>query len=120
MNARTSASSVFNCKYSFWENLVKNQNCQLKLKFGIKTNSNIYDSMVVVTFYVLNRKHPFWKNVVQENQNYQFKLKFGTYTNSIMQFIHNSIMNSMVVFSFSVFNRKYPFWADLVQKIKIV
>ena len=95
-------------------------NIKIQAKFGIKTNSNIYDSMVVVTFYVLDRKHPFWENLVQKNKNYQFKLKSGTYTYSIMQFIHNSIMNSMVVFTFSVFNRKPPFWVDLVQKIKIV
>ena len=76
--------------------------------------------MVVVTFYVLDRNHPFWENLVQKNQNYQFKLKSSTYTYWIMQFIHNLIMNSVVVFTFSVFNRKPPFWVDLVLKIKIV
>ena len=40
--------SVFERKYPFWANLVKkNKNCQSKLKFGIKTNSNMQNSMVL-------------------------------------------------------------------------
>ena len=37
----------------------KNQNCHFKLKFGIQTNSNMQDSVVLFTFSVLDRKHPF-------------------------------------------------------------
>ena len=37
----------------------KNENCQFKLKFGTKTNSNMQNSMVVFTFSVLYWKHPF-------------------------------------------------------------
>ena len=70
------------------------------------------NSMVVVTFYVLDWKHPFRTNLVQENRNCQFELKFVTLTYSNMQ-------NSTMVFTFSVLDRKHPFWANLVKKIKI-
>ena len=43
----------------------KNQNCQFNLKFGTWTNSNMENSMVVFTFSVLDWKHPFWVNSVQ-------------------------------------------------------
>ena len=69
------------------------------------------NSMVVVTFYVLDWKHPFRTNLVQKNRNCQFKLKFVTLTYSNMQ-------NSTMVFTFSVLDRKHPFWANLVKKIK--
>ena len=44
----------------------KDQNRQFKLKFGNKTISNVQNSMVVFTFSVLDRKHPFLANVVQK------------------------------------------------------
>ena len=40
--------SVFERKYPFWANLVKkNKNCLSKMKFGIKTNSNMQNSMAL-------------------------------------------------------------------------
>ena len=82
----------------------KNQNCWFKLKFGtfasfkakvpslgnfgskktesselaeiFKTNWSIKNSMVVVTFCILNKKHPFLVNFVLKIK-YQFKLKFS-------------------------------------------
>ena len=68
--------------------------------------------MALITFSVLDRKPPFWANLVKKNHNCQFKLKFGTYTNLNMQ-------NSVVVFTFSFSERKHHFWVNLVQKIKI-
>ena len=42
---------VFDWKYPFKTNFVpKNQNYQLKLKFGNETNSNMQNSMEVFTF----------------------------------------------------------------------
>ena len=39
--------SFLNWKHSFWKNLVqKLKNCQIKLKFGTKTNSKIANLMV--------------------------------------------------------------------------
>ena len=52
------------------------------------------NSMGLFTFSVLDRKHPYWANLMQ---------KIGTNINSDMQ-------NSMVVFTFAVLDRKYPFW----------
>ena len=60
---------VFDWKFSFWANLVKrNQSCQFKLKFGNQSNLNMQNSMVVLvfTFSVLDRKHPFCANLVQK------------------------------------------------------
>ena len=38
----------------------KNQNCQFRLKFGTKTNSNIQNSMLMISFSVLDQKYTFW------------------------------------------------------------
>ena len=54
----------------------KNQNCWFKLKVGTYTNSEMKSSMVLYTFAVLDRKHPFWANLVQK-ENCQFSLKLG-------------------------------------------
>ena len=37
----------------------KNQNCQLTLKFGMQTNSDMQKSIVISTFYVLDGKQHF-------------------------------------------------------------
>ena len=42
----------------------KNQNCQSKLKFGSKTNSDIQNSMIIFTFSVFDHKYPSWANFV--------------------------------------------------------
>ena len=44
----------------------KSQNCQFKLKFGTKTNLNIWNSMMMFTFSVLDQKYLFWANLVQQ------------------------------------------------------
>ena len=44
----------------------KSQNRQFKLKFGTETNLNMPSPLVVFTFSVLQRKHPFWDNLVQK------------------------------------------------------
>ena len=90
----------------------KNQNYQLKLKFGTCTNSDIQNSMVIFTFSVFDRESTFFGKFGPKNQNYQSKLKFGTYSNSNMQ-------NSMAMFTFFVFGRKYPVWANLIQIVNI-
>ena len=52
--------SILNWKHCFWSNLVeKIKNCQFKLKFGTKINSNMLNLMVVFTLSILNQKHPF-------------------------------------------------------------
>ena len=44
----------------------QNQNCQFKLKFATSTYSNMKNAMVLFTFSVLDRKHPFWANLVHK------------------------------------------------------
>ena len=59
--------SIFDRKYPSWANLFKkNQNCEFKLKFGSKINSNMQNSMVVFTFSILDGKNFFWANLVQK------------------------------------------------------
>ena len=39
------------------------------------------NSMVLLTFFILDRKNPIWPNLIQKKkkeENSQFKLKFGT------------------------------------------
>ena len=44
----------------------KNQNYQLKLKFGTYTNSNLQSSMVISTSSAFDWKYHFWANLVQK------------------------------------------------------
>ena len=44
----------------------KNQNRQFMLKFGTSTNSNMQNVMALFNFFVLDRKHPFWTNLIQK------------------------------------------------------
>ena len=59
------------------------------------------NAMVMFTFSILDRKHPFWAN-------------------SIPKFKVISLKRKMVVYTFAVLDWKHPFWVNLVQKIKIV
>ena len=45
---------------------LKNKNCEFKPKHGIWINSNMQNSVVVFSFSVLDRKNPFWANLVQK------------------------------------------------------
>ena len=44
----------------------KIQNSQFKLKPSTETNSNMQNSMVVFTFFDLDRKYPFRANLIQK------------------------------------------------------
>ena len=46
----------------------ENQNCQFKLKFGTKTNSNMQNSKTMFTFSVFNHKYPSWANLIQKSK----------------------------------------------------
>ena len=43
----------------------KYQNCQFKVKLGTKTNSNMQNLVMLFTFFVFDRKCPFWVNLVK-------------------------------------------------------
>ena len=91
----------------------KTQNYQFRLKLDTQTNSNMQNSMVMFTSFVLYQKNPFLGKSCPENQNCQFRLKIGTRTNS-------NIRNSMMMFTFSVFDHKHHSCANLVQIFMIV
>ena len=103
--------SVLERKFPFWENLVKkNQDCQLKLKFGTLTDSNIQNSMVILAFTVFNWNYPSWANLAQ-------KIKIVNLSwNVVPSLINSNMQNSMVVLILFVLNWNYPFWTNLVQK----
>ena len=44
----------------------KNRNCQFKLTFGTKTNSNMQNSIVIFTVFVSDWNYSFWANLVQK------------------------------------------------------
>ena len=53
--------------FMFWANLVKKkQNCEFKLKFGAKTNSNLQNSIAVFNFSVLDFEYPFGGTLFQK------------------------------------------------------
>ena len=56
--------SVFDQKYGKFGR--KNRNCRFMLKFGIHSNWNMHNSIVMFTFLVLDREYSFWTNWVQE------------------------------------------------------
>ena len=43
----------------------KNQNCQFDQKFGIWTNGNMQNLIVMFTFPDFHQKYSFWLNLVQ-------------------------------------------------------
>ena len=55
----------------------KNQNYQLKLKFGTYTNLNMQNLMAMFTFFVFGRKYLF-RTIGPKNQNCQLKVKLYT------------------------------------------
>ena len=90
----------------------KSQNCQFKLKFGTCTNSNLQNSMVIVTFS-LWPEIPYLGKFGPENQNCQFKLNLAP---KLIRIYRIQWCSRFLFF----FNHKYTSWANLVQKSKIV
>ena len=74
----------------------KNPNCQFKVKFCTKSNSNMQNLMEI----------PFFGKFGSKSQNCQFKLKFSTYTNT-------NLKNWTFMFVFSAFKWEYPFFGKL-------
>ena len=44
----------------------KNRNCLFKIKVGMKINSSVSNLIIMFTFSSLDKKHRFWKNLVQK------------------------------------------------------
>ena len=61
--------SVLDQKNTVRANLVKkkkNQNCWFRLKFSTKTNLNMWNSMMMLTFSVIDHQYLSWVNLVQK------------------------------------------------------
>ena len=74
------------------------------------------NSMVMLTFSLLDRIYLFLANLVQKIKIFCLSWNFVP-----RLFEYQEIMqNWIAMFTFSVLNRKYPFWTNLMQNIKIV
>ena len=71
----------YNFSGKIWQ---KYQNCQFKLEFGTRSNSNMKNSMVMFSFSVFDRKYPFFGKFISKNQYCLLKLEFRSWTNSNM------------------------------------
>ena len=91
----------------------KKENCQFKLEFGVSTNWNMQNSMVVFTFWFLDKKHPFWAILVR-------KIKTAILSWKLVQKTNFNMENSNGVVQIFSFRRETPFLTNLLQKIKIV
>ena len=52
----------------------KSQDRQFEVKYGIRINSNMQNSMILLTVSILDQTHLFWANLVQTIKI----VKFGT------------------------------------------
>ena len=75
------------------------------------TNSNIQNSIMVLTFSALDWKYGFWTNLFQ-------KIKIVSLSRNLVPRLKYADFNHDL--HFSVFEHKYPSWANFVQKFKIV
>ena len=82
------------------------------------TNSNIQNSIMVLTFSALDWKYGFWTNLFQKikivslSRNLVPRLKYADF--------NRNMQISIMIFTFSIFEHKYPSWTNFVQKFKIV
>ena len=119
------------------------QKYYFQLKFATNINSNISNSIVVLTFSALNGKHPFYSNLMRNkkfvNLNWNFLIRLTknfNMQNPVVVFTFSfplvffffflvrlflfQMQNSVVMFTFSVLNWKHSFCLNLDQKFNIV
>ena len=95
----------------------KNQNCQLKLKFGTCTSSNIWCCWYWLFFLLI---FLFWNgNTLFEQIWFKSSTLFKAKPWYLEKFEYLEFSGD-VMFNFSVLDWNYLFWANLVQKTKIV
>ena len=58
--------SVLGWKYPLTKFGPKIQNYLFKVKFGTWTNSNMPNSMMMSSIFVLDRRYPLWTNLIQK------------------------------------------------------
>ena len=62
--------SVFDWKYTFFDKFgPKYQNCSFEVKFRIKTDLYMQNSIVILSFFALHQKYPFLEKSASNNQN---------------------------------------------------
>ena len=119
----------------------KSQNYYFQLKFATNINSNIRNSIVVLTFSVLDGKHHFYANLVRnikivswnwnclirliKNLNMQspvvvFTFSFLLFFFLLVRLFLFQMKNSVVVSTFSVLNWKHSFCLNLDEKFNTV
>ena len=76
----------------------KNQNFLLKLKVCTQINSNMENSMVIVTFFIFDWKYPFWAKLAQKIKIFSLSWKL------VPRVIR--INRIELVFTFSIFVQK--------------
>ena len=65
--------SWFKLKMSFWGKFgIKNQNCLFMVRYGIWPNSNMLNSMSMLTLFSLRPDSPLWANLIQKLISRQF------------------------------------------------
>ena len=84
----------FRSEITFLGKLIpKNQNYQFKLKFGTKSNSNMKNSLAMLTFSVFNRKYYLC--------NFFLKFKTNCLRWNLVKETYYNMQNSMMVLTFS-------------------
>ena len=78
----------------------KNENCQFKLKFGTYTNSNMHNSIVIITFFLF----PTGILLFEQIWSKKSKLLVSAKTWYLDKLLY---AESIVVFTFSVLDRKH-------------
>ena len=89
--------SVFTWKYLVGQICLKKIIDQFKLKFGMQTDLNVQNLMVVFIVFLFRLEIPFSARFGPGNENCQFKLKFGTKTNWNIQ---DSVVRAVHFFCF--------------------
>ena len=92
LDTSRSATFLFQVENTFWSRKSK---CQIKLKFGAQTSSNMQNSMMVFILSVGDQKYPYCANLVQ-------KIKIFRKSNSDM-------LNSMVILFYLLLARNTLF-----------
>ena len=71
------------------------------------------NSMAMFSFYIFDRKHPLWANLVQ-------KLEIFSFSRSLLTRVNANMQNSTVIFTFSIKNGNTLFGQIWSKKMKIV
>ena len=86
------------------------QHCLFKMKFGTYNNWSILNSVVMFNFSLLDKKYPFWANLVQKGKTVWLRWNL----------VPPNVLNSTMMFICLALDLNYILWVNLVWKIIIV